>query len=337
MNPEDSAYYAFLPDPARAAAVDRRARAAFAESMMSLLTAFDRQGVLADGRLAGLAAMLDAGMVPPGAVAAYADLVEAIYGSTPEATGVALGALLTALEDEAGTGVRVVTIVDDDLGEGQAERYRRLVNDDPSTPIDVRPLADDDLATAGERLRAGLALLDRAAPAFAGEVRALLRQVVLTRSGGEDPALAFDGASTYMLWGATVLNAERHPTRLAIAEALVHESAHYLLFGFTLGSPLVENDADELYASPLRADPRPMDGIVHASYVLARLCACMRTLAASGALSADEHAEAVRLADAHRRAFSGGRVVIAAHARLTDIGRSAFAPALAYMDGHTGA
>ncbi len=53
--------------------------------------------------------------------------------------------------------------------------------------------------------------------------------------------------------------------------ALLHETAHQLLFGLSLDQPVVENDVEERYASPLRPDPRPMDGIFHATFVCARM------------------------------------------------------------------
>ncbi|MGE0715448.1 MAG: HEXXH motif-containing putative peptide modification protein [Alphaproteobacteria bacterium] len=323
-------HHGFIPDPARAAAVDRRVRAAFADSMRTLLAAFGKQGVLPAERIAALEARLAAGDMATAAVAAYSDLVEAIYGDDPAAVATALEAMITAIEADPPAPVSIVTVDDGDLGPGHADRYRRLVNDDPSTQIDVRPMTRDALAAAGERLRAALALLDEGAPGFAGEVRALIRQVVLAGTG-DDPALSFDGATTYMLWGSTLLNADHHPTRLALAEALVHESAHALLFGFTLGTPLVDNPTEELFKSPLRADPRPMDGIVHATYVAARIVAAMDALLASGLLSDEERIAAEASAAAHRRAFAGGVAVVDSDARLTTVGAAAFDPARSFM------
>ena len=60
-------------------------------------------------------------------------------------------------------------------------------------------------------------------------------------------------------------------TVLDTAQALAHESGHNLLFGFCASESLVENADEELFASPLRADPRPMDGVFHATYVVARM------------------------------------------------------------------
>ena len=96
--------------------------------------------------------------------------------------------------------------------------------------------------------------------------------------------LQFDGASTFYLWGAVFVRvAGKSPVELA--EALAHETGHLLLFGLTIGRPLVENSYDERYASPLREDPRPMEGLVHAAYVLARMHYTRASLLKSGALA----------------------------------------------------
>jgi hypothetical protein len=79
----------------------------------------------------------------------------------------------------------------------------------------------------------------------------------------------FDGASTFYLWGAVFTTIEgKSPVDLA--QTLAHETGHLLLFGSMLGRPLVENEDDERYDSPLRRDPRPMEGVVHAAYVMDR-------------------------------------------------------------------
>jgi hypothetical protein len=50
------------------------------------------------------------------------------------------------------------------------------------------------------------------------------------------------------------LNPSYHHTPLDIAEVLAHEAGHGLLSGLTIDEPLVLNDDDELFVSPLRAN-----------------------------------------------------------------------------------
>ena len=127
-----------------------------------------------------------------------------------------------------------------------------------------------------------LALMQRADPAFHAEVRRLLRMVVL--GAPESPNLdhEFNGASTFFLWGATFLNADLRRTTIALVDLLVHESSHVLLFGVGTESTLTRNSYGERYSSPLRADPRPIDGIFHTCFVATRVHLALTRLLESG-------------------------------------------------------
>lgn len=193
---------------------------------------------------------------------------------------------------------------------------------------DPEPAAVADFTT---RLAAARGLMARAVPDLAAEFDALTTQIILV---GSDPQakMQFDGGSSYMLWGGLFLNIAFHPHEVALVEVLAHESAHMLLFGYAADEPLVNNDDEPRYASPLRVDPRPMDGIYHATYVSARMHWAMSQLLASGALDAAgrSQAEAARAADA--RNFEDGYAVVAAHGDLTATGAAAMQAARSYMD-----
>lgn len=59
-------------------------------------------------------------------------------------------------------------------------------------------------------------------------------------------------------------------------EHIVHECAHQHLFALQLIDPVVLNHKDELFDAPIRKQKRPMDGIFHACFVLARMVRCFR-------------------------------------------------------------
>jgi HEXXH motif-containing protein len=181
------------------------------------------------------------------------------------------------------------------------------------------------------RLEEGLALLRRSLAPLDQEFRAIIRRIIII---GSDPSKPFDvdGGSHYQLWGALFLNGEHHPDALGVAEVLAHESAHSLLFGFCMDEPLVENRDEELYASPLRADLRPMDGIYHATFVSARMHWAMSQLAGDPGLSAADRARAAAAAATDRENFEAGYGVVAEHGRLTPLGRTLMERARSYMD-----
>ncbi|MEI6239372.1 MAG: HEXXH motif-containing putative peptide modification protein [Planctomycetia bacterium] len=193
---------------------------------------------------------------------------------------------------------------------------------------DPEPAAVADFTT---RLASARRLMAQAVPDLAAEFDALTTQIVLV---GSDPkaAMQFDGGSSYMLWGGLFLNIAFHPNDVALVEVLAHESAHMLLFGYAADEPLVNNDDEPRYASPLRIDPRPMDGIYHATYVSARMHWAMSQLIASGVLddAGRRQAEEARAAD--KRNFEDGYAVVAAHGDLTATGAAVMQAARSAMD-----
>ena len=55
-------------------------------------------------------------------------------------------------------------------------------------------------------------------------------------------------------------------------EGIVHETAHHSLFAIWFAQPILEKEAAaEYYYSPLRNELRPINGVFHAMYVLARV------------------------------------------------------------------
>jgi HEXXH motif-containing protein len=176
----------------------------------------------------------------------------------------------------------------------------------------------------------GLALLDTGLPALAGEVRAIVHHMLFAQAPA-GALVEFDGASHYQFWGLLFLNPKHHRTPLAVAEVLAHEAGHSLLFGLTVDEPLVHNPDDALFPSPLRRDPRPMDGIFHATFVSARMAWAMEGLADSGLLSATERAAARDAAAKDRANFASGLAVVDAHGLLSGTGRAILDNARAWI------
>jgi HEXXH motif-containing protein len=168
-------------------------------------------------------------------------------------------------------------------------------------------------------VREGPDLLRRGYPDLHSEIEAIVTTLLFAQAP-KGAVMQFDGASHYQFWGLLLLNPVHHRTPLAVAEVLAHEAGHSLLFGLTVDEPLVLNPDDALYPSPLRKDPRPMDGIYHAAFVSARMALAMETLIESGVLTAPQRAMAADAAAADRANFASGDATILAHGRLTSTG-----------------
>jgi HEXXH motif-containing protein len=320
----------FLPDPERGRAIDHAVRDRLATSLTAILEAAQGELPFDQDALAALVLSLRRQRVPPGVMAVYGELVTAIF--KPDAARAAR--LLACLGDphfrNEPTGLRGVTL-DSSLDPLVAECYLRQFLDGGDLALILQPLPAAALAEATAVFEAGRALLGKAYPALEAEIAALVSEVIFVVPEGAAPEITLHGASTFLVWGALLLNPLPHPNRLKMAEVLVHESAHSLLHGFTMGLPLVENPDSERFPSPLRHDPRPMEGIVHASYVLARMHLGMSAMMARGGLDDAEVGETQISLARIRRNFADGHAVVRDHARFTALGATVFAGATAYM------
>lgn len=318
----------FFPDAERAAALNLRMHRELANSLRYVVgEAKDTLGARRD-----LDALLDAlesgDCFPAGTFADYYAMVDAILGDDLVSAQNAFRSLAAAKPIAA--GLHIAPLGGERLG-GRSAQFQAMMNADPNLELGFLPPPPGVADAFEARLWRGWALLQRGLPELAREISAITREVIIA---GSDPSkkMQFDGGSHYRLWGALFLNGQFHLDDLAIVEVLAHESAHSLLFGFCTYEALVENEDDELYASPLRADPRPMDGIYHATFVSARMHWAMTQLAASGILGDEDQARALAAAAKDLLNFDSGYQTVAQHGRLTALGAGLMQEAHAYIE-----
>ena len=320
--------FRFSPDAAHAARCDRAMHAGLADSLRQVCEAsdgtvdFDRRAI---DRLIG---EIEAGhRLPPNAFALYYELVPALLEGRLDAAPALFAEL--ARQRPIETPFRMLALGEPALADRE-QRYLRFMNDDTDYEFSFLPPSAEDMAALKRQFASVMELLQQAAPELIAELQSLISELVLV-VGPKDAKVHFDGGSSYQLWGALFLNAVRHKTRVDVIDSLAHESAHSRLFGLCTEEAPVRNADDELHPSPLRLEPRPMDGVYHATFVSARMHWAMSRLLASGLLTEEERALAEKARDDDRRNFEKGYDTVAAHARLTDTGRTALDAALAYM------
>ena len=328
------ARYAFRPDAGRARAIDSGICRKLGESLRCVASEAVRAGFEVDGDIQGLGARISGlSGAPPQLWACYHDLVQAaIRDDALEFRSSADDMLAISLEGEVPSAV--VTLTDDDLGPRNASRYRRIIDADIDLPLNLQVASSEEVKRMRGLVEDARDLLSRACPALGGEIQTLGHQIVLAASG--PGANVFGGAASIFLWGAVVCNPDQIQDRLTMAESLTHETAHALLFGMTLGEDLTLNDAGERYPSPLRVDPRPIEGIVHATYVLARMIHLLDALSGSGLLTAAEREQLVGMQQSNLRLFRSGAQTVQKHARFTDAGRTIFGHCQAAIEAQHG-
>lgn len=319
----------FFPQMERARQVDRRMRDELARSLSYILGELGVQLGELHPELDRLLEELHGGAVyPPSTFGLYYELTSALM----EADKSISDELVAQLAQESAVADRGVTVLalDHVRPESTRARYQRLMDTDPQTPFHIVSPPADSVDLAIGRFRSGMNRLRQMLPELADEFEVLVREVILV-VGADDLNYGFAGGSCYMLWGALFINATAHDSDVATIEAIAHESAHSLLFGLTVDEPLVLNDDQELFSSPLRDDPRPMDGIYHATYVSARMHWAMSQLLVRGALAPQEVELARSHCEANRRSFWVGYATVERAARLSESGRLLLVGAHTYM------
>lgn len=319
----------FTPDGRRARSIDRRMRAILGDSLNHLA---EQAGHLIPDRvdrLRWLASRLEAGeRLAPEIFGQFAD------ACVPLAQGdITRGAMLLAeLADSGAAGWRAphaeILALDAPQLSGQRNRFERLMNFTGDWGI-AAPDAEQ-IAGFEAQLEQALELMARAAPELLAEHEALVRQLILV-SDSPESTYRFDGGSCYMLWGALFLNLARPRSPVSLVEVITHETSHLLLFGFASDEVLVHNEDSERYPSPLRDEPRPMDGIYHATFVSARMHWAMTALLDSGLLDAEARSDALRRLATDAENFAAGDSVVRRHGRLSTTGEAVMRGARDYM------
>ena len=326
MNPLDD--FSFVPDGARAHALDLRMRRSLAASFDHIADRceghlpFDAPAIAALSR-----ALANGERLPPSTFGLYSDLVIALSEDRLADAEALFDAL--ARERPLQGPTRVVPFDHPALAMHR-ERYSRMMGCEPGSDFVILPPSPERVGRFERELPQAMALMRAATPALADEFEALVSELVMV-SGEERKGYQFDGGSCYMLWGALFLNVGLSRSPVGLLEVLAHESAHMLLYGFAVEEALVLNDDDELYPSPLRIDVRPMDGIYHATYVSARMHWAMGRLLESGLLDAAGRDEARAARDADARNFAAGDEVVRRHGRLTATGEALMSAARAWI------
>ena len=318
--------FRFEPVSERAVRIDSAIRHSLADSCAAVLGEAARARVPISGDRDAWRAQVLAGPVPARLWALYHALVQAVLALDGPAVSAAASALLGAVPAPPPAPGRVVGLGPDRLGT-DVTLYRAVIDSDPTRPLDLQPPPAEEVDRLTRLVAEARGLMQAASPALADECDRLGHEIVLaTNARG-----SFGGAATVFLWGAVMLNPSRIPDRITMVEALAHECAHALLFGLTLGADLTTNGPEARFASPLRADPRPIEGIVHATYVLARMNYALEQLLATPLLTREERRLATEKLARNRSNYAAGLGVVDAHAQFTPEGAAIFSACRAAM------
>lgn len=319
----------FMPCAERARCIDLRMRQQLCQSLQYLRDTASEQlnmdlpgiKLVVDGMRQGL-------RYPASTFGLYYEITSALIDGNLE-VAIALDDELSQETPFATNAIQVMTL-DEVSRPSNRTRYQRLMDTDPTAPFRIVSPPANQGDKAKNLYADCLRKLEQVYPELHGEVSAILHDIILVE-GDSSLDYKFAGGSCYMLWGALFINASMHQSPVSIMEAIAHESAHSLLFGFTIDEPLVNNADEDVFESPLRFDLRPMDGIYHATYVSARMHLAMSRMLHSELVSHEDQASARAAMLEDEINFQKGYATVSASGDLTVTGKSLLSSAHLYM------
>jgi hypothetical protein len=267
--------------------------------------------------------------VPPELFGDYFALVEAIDAAD-------LVEAQTRLDDVLGSPPShskpiAVDLYSSSTSAAEAGRMDRHFDFSDGVGCRLKPLDPTAEGPARERVNRALGMLRSMAPNTWAEMNEIVTRFVLVGATQGQEGYTFDGASSLEQWGTVLINVGVSKSDLELCETLAHESAHCSLFAMSPRTFFVRNPDDDRYVSPLRYDPRPLDGIYHATFVLGRMHYAINEMQQSGLLDEASVAEAGHLLERSKDNFDDGYAVLAERADFTEDGRVLMEATYRYM------
>lgn len=185
---------------------------------------------------------------------------------------------------------------------------------------DARPPLPEHYERSLEAYRNVLSIIEAHDPDTAEEIRAYVSDVLIIASE------AINAGTSFKVHGLVLLR-ELDPARAwtTYLENIVHEAAHLHLFMVWTQDSVFASGADILGKSPLRRGERPLSGIFHALFVLARTIRAQKLFLAIPELADDVARMStaynnLRNPDPFEKKFAEARRALA-DADLTPVGR----------------
>lgn len=302
----------------------------FADSLEYLFSVCKEAIAVDEARVASLLSRLrSASREKPYLYALHFKLIDALQAEDTASAETIIETMLN--QAPAGTGIDVVALGSQSCG-WDTHLVTSYFCEEDSLFEYVEPDPADAERNAAN-LNAAMTDLRAFAPELAAEMDALVTGVILANGiqvAGDEPG-EFESVTALRAFGAVLFNAESTASRLQCAVSLIHEHAHLVLFAHSPNEGVVSNSRDERYVSPLRSDARPVEGIFHQSFVLARMIYGMDRLRNWDAASQYQRDFADEFIAHNVPRFNDAAETLHEHARFTPQGLEALGSSEAYI------
>lgn len=187
--------------------------------------------------------------------------------------------------------------------------------------IQIFPLPAKEFEEAKALIQQAMQLYQSYFPDFFSEFQELVGEILILKAKGLKAGSSID------LFGMIYKNSLFEADTLTYAlDFLVHEQAHLYVHLLAKDDPLLLNPLEK-HDSPVRADKRPLIGIYHAVFVLARRYYILNKAFSQNLIPQAEHIYCKGLIDERKKFFFAGLDILQNHAQMTPLGERLIASA----------
>ena len=254
----------------------------------------------------------------PGVFARYYDLVFAITANQLVKADTLLNEIIELSSHPA--SFAIVPYDREHLG-SDYDRFPQLLFSEYSRTNPMASPSEAQTSVHTKMLQEALEIVSHVDKVIYDEITDLLVRIYLAVESKDPIARHFGGGTSFFIWGSSFINIQFYKTAWGAVQFLVHEVTHALLFALSFEEPLVQNSPDESYESPLRSTPRPMDGILHATLVCARLVDFNQAWLESGVLQGEDRKNSEATIQNRMQRFKEGLATIEKHGKLSERAR----------------
>lgn len=197
-----------------------------------------------------------------------------------------------------------------------ASLYSKM-NDDTHT-FELLSTKEQETTSAKPKINHAIQIISTIDKELHLEIATIVDEIFIFRTHKTHEKVVHSGSDFNKL-GTIFINEETCNGDLYfLIDKIIHESAHQILLSIMTIDEVILNDDKERYPSPLRNEPRTMNGIYHAAFVLYRISLFFKKIKACN--PADIRASII--SDNTTQEFSACYATIDAHAQLTRAGRN---------------
>jgi len=175
-------------------------------------------------------------------------------------------------------------------------------------------LSLNDFERAKQSIQRGVSILNKTFPSFFKEFEELVGEILILKAEGLKQGSSSDLFG--MIYKSSLFRGERVTDAI---DFLIHEQSHLYVHLLNKDDPIVLN-ANDLHESALREEKRPLMGIYHATFVLARMYHVLNKALSLKEIPEEEIGYCRELLDYYKQRYHVGYDVLKEHAQMTPLG-----------------